>query len=141
VGALRSLAMVAVAGCVCVGVGVGVGVDEGSADSSAPVIDWKPASSLAEVMVMVLRQMTAALVAYWVQCAATVLCCAMLFGSGECLEARESDEVRRRRGAQPLDRAAAAAGVRCRCRRAVASGPLDEDAAAVVRETVNEREA
>jgi hypothetical protein len=50
--------------------GVGVGVVEGSADSSAPVSDWKPASSLAAVMVSGLRRMGAALGACWVQCAA-----------------------------------------------------------------------
>jgi hypothetical protein len=49
--------------------GVGV-VEGGSADSSAPVSDWKPASSLAEVMVMGVRRLGAALVACWVQCAA-----------------------------------------------------------------------
>jgi hypothetical protein len=48
---------------------VGV-VEGGSADSRAPVSDWKPASSLAEVMVMGVRRMGAALVACWVQCAA-----------------------------------------------------------------------
>jgi hypothetical protein len=48
---------------------VGACVVEGSADSSAPVKDWKSASSLAEVMVMGCRQMGAALVACWVQCA------------------------------------------------------------------------
>jgi hypothetical protein len=117
VGVLWSC-VVAVAGA---GACVGVGVVEGSADSSAPVMDWKSASSLAEVMVKGCRRMGAALVACWVQCAANG--CAV--GGGECLdscEARESNEVRDpERGAQSLD-GAAAAGVRCRRRRTVACG-------------------
>jgi hypothetical protein len=94
VGALWSLAMVAVesaagAGGCCVGVGVG------SADSSAPVIDWKPVS-LGEVMVMVLGQIAAALVACWVQCAAKVLCCAVLC----CLAAVNDAWIALRPGSQ-----------------------------------------
>jgi hypothetical protein len=59
-----------------------VGVGAGSADSSAPVRDWKPASSLAEVMMMVRRQMAAARVACWMQ-RARVECSGAALSGGE----------------------------------------------------------
>jgi hypothetical protein len=68
VGVFCSLVELVVAGA------LGAGVIVGSADSSAPVMDWKPASLASEVIVVLCRQMTA-LVACWVQCATIVLCC------------------------------------------------------------------
>jgi hypothetical protein len=82
VGALCSLVVVVVvvgAGAWCAGAG--------SADSRAPVSDWKPASSLAEVMVMLFRQIAAARVACWVQC-----------GSGEARECLDSSKARPQAG-------------------------------------------
>lgn len=116
---LRPLLAVVGGGAGAWGVGVGVGSGVGSADSSAPVMDWKPAS-LAEVMVKVCRQMGAAPRACWVQGAACVLSWA-----GECLDDSSSSTERGRlsspnvRGALSLA-GAAAARVRCRSRAGVA---------------------
>jgi hypothetical protein len=84
VGALCSLVVVVVV--VVVGAGAWC-AGAGSADSRAPVSDWKPASSLAEVMVMLFRQIAAARVACWVQC-----------GSGEARECLDSSKARPQAG-------------------------------------------
>jgi hypothetical protein len=96
----------------------------GSADSSVPVMERKPASLAALIVMLLCRLAAGALVACWVQCARVCWPGAV---NGALIPARPagtSKEVRRSgpaRGAQSLADAAEARG-RCRCRKAGASG-------------------
>lgn len=84
VGARWSLGAVVAEGAVDAGAWC-VAACAGSADSSAPVMDWKPAS-LVDVMAMLFRRMAAALGAY----CAPGWCCSAAVNREECLDSNEA---------------------------------------------------